>query len=362
MIHVPEPLPDELAAGHLGRVYTINGISKKDRVSCTIHKLVGNEGRAYSETLASLAGLSFSHYLFHHTLLPFYRAIQVAESRKWGMFNENLVARTAAHRTNPLGAMICPLCINEDVSFWGFSYWRRSHQLPGMYACPKHQTALLRTTLDSPIKFLPQDALEKAEALSSELSMSAIENPTIRRYGEICLEFLSRECSISTTQIVSCLQQRARQLQVRSRAGVIGLHLHDMARRQASGEWLTAHFSDIEKKGSSSSLCRTYTSQKIAYATRYYALALALLYDSADEAFSDLDAYGELNQAIVLQSSPQSAHSGVENEKPNNLQLALSEFLRGIPVDQACRQYGTERHALEQVLRVATKHALENRI
>lgn len=362
MIHVPEPLPDELAAGHLGRVYTINGIQKSDRESNTIHKLVGDGGRMYTETLAALAGLSFPQYLFQHTLLPFSRAIQVGEPIKWGMFNENLVARVSGHRANPLGAMICPACIDEDVSFWGFSYWRRSHQLPGICTCPKHQTALMRTSSSSPVKLLPQESLEKAEALSPELRISAIENPTIRRYGEICQEFLVRESSISTTQIVSCLQQRARQLQVRSRAGVIGLHLHDMARHQASGEWLTAHFPDIEKKGSSSSLCRTYTSQKIAYATTYYALALALLYDSADDAFSDLEAYRELNQAINIQSSPQQFQWGPETENLGNLQLALSDFLRGMPVDQACRQYGTERQALERVLRVATKHALENRI
>ncbi len=362
MIHVPEPLPDELAAGHLGRVYTINGISKKDRVSCTIHKLVGDEGRAYSETLALLAGLPFSQYLFHHTLLPFYRAIQVGQAMKWGMFNEKHIARASGHRTNPFGAIICPLCIDEDISFWGFSYWRRSHQLPGMCACQKHQTPLLRTALEAPIKLLPQDALVEAERLSPELYKSAIENPTIRRYSEICLEFLSRERSITTAQMVSCLQQRARQLQVRSRAGVIGLHLHDIAKRQASGEWLTAHFPHIEKNGSSSSLSRTYTSQKTAYATTYYALALALLYDSTDDAFSDLEAHGELNQAINLESAPQAIHSEVGNESYGNLQRALGEFLRGTPADQACRLHGTEPYILERVLRVATKQALERRI
>ena len=94
----------------------------------------------------------------------------------------------------------------------------------------------------------------------------------------------------------------------------------------------------------------------------YYALALALLYDSADDAFSDLEAYRELNLAINIQSSPQPTHWEPATENSGSLQRALSEFLRGMPVDQACSQYGTERHALEQVLRVATKHALENRI
>lgn len=361
MLHVPEPLPDELAAGHLGRVYAINGIRQSDRETRTIHKLVGDDGCAYQETLASLTGLPISHYLFHHTLLPFFRAVQVGEPFSWRAVDQEFTVRASGHRANQLGAKVCPNCIDEDISFWGFSYWRRTHQLPGVCTCPKHQTGLLRTKPSSPMKLLPQKALDSAEVLSPELYQLATENPTIKRYGEICLEFLGRERSISTIQIVSCLQQRARQLHIRSHAGVVGVHLHDIARNQAGGFWLNAHFPDIESKGSSSSLCRTYSSRKIAYATTYYALALALLYHSTDEAFSDLDSHAAISKASF---SDTRGHFKPHENSPGShgtLHQALNGFLRGMPVEQACKRFGAERHALENILRTATKRLLERR-
>jgi len=209
------------------------------------------------------------------------------------------------------------------------------------------------------MKLLPQEALDSAEVLSPELYELATENPTIKRYGEICLEFLGRERSISTIQIVSCLQQRARQLHIRSRAGVVGVHLHDIARNQAGGFWLNTHFPDIESKGSSSSLCRTYSSQKVAYATTYYALALALLYHSADEAFSDLDSHAGLSNVMIFDAPKHSLSDKNILGETRTLQRALNGFLRGMPVDQACNKFGAERHALESILRAAAKHALE---
>lgn len=361
MLHVPEPLPDELAAGHLGRVYAINGIRQSDRETRTIHKLIGDDGCAYPETLASLTRLPISHYLFHHTLLPFFRAVQVGEPLSWRAVDQEFTVRASGHRANQLGAKVCPNCIDEDISFWGFSYWRRTHQLPGICTCPKHQIGLLRTNPSFPMKFLPQEALNSAEALSSELYQATTENLTIKRYAEICLEFLCRERSISTIQMVSCLQQRARQLHIRSHAGVVGVHLHDIAKNQAGGPWLSTHFPDIERKGSSSSLCRTYSSQKIAYATTYYALALALLYHSADDALSDLDSHAESSKPMIIDGASHSIRHEVTVRLHGTLQQALTGFLQGMPVEEACKEFGAERNALESILRAATKHSFERR-
>ncbi len=345
----------------MGRVYAINGIRQSDRETRTIHKLVGDDGCAYPETLASLTGLPISHYLFHHTLLPFLRAVQVGEPLSWRAVDQEFAVRASGHRANQLGAKVCPNCIDEDISFWGFSYWRRTHQLPGICTCPKHQIGLLRTNPSFPMKFLPQDVQDSADALSPELYKSSAENPTIRRYGEICLELLCRERSISTIQMVSCLQQRARQLHIRSHAGVVGVHLHDIARNQAGGPWLTTHFPDIESKGSSSSLCRTYSSRKIAYATTYYALALALLYHSADDALSDLDSHAKLSKPIIIDWQSYLLKHEVTMGDHGTLQRALNGFLQGMPVEQACEKFGAERHTLESILRAATKHSLERR-
>lgn len=358
--HIPEPLPDELASGHLGRLYLLNGITPtKRQITSTIHSLTDYQGSSYIDTLALLSGLSFSHYVFHHTLLPFFRAVQAESPKAWNMVDpSDSWVQPSANRAHPLGALLCPHCVEEDMTFWGFSYWRRTHQLPGLGVCLKHQTALLRTDSDSLTRKLPQNALSKAEALPPELTTLAMQNPTIRRYHDICSEFLYRKRSISTTQMVTCLQGRARQIQIRPRAGVPGLHLHDTAHRLAGGEWLSTNFPDIERKGSSSSLSRTYTSRKVAYATPYYALALALLYESADEAFNHLDTVDELSGLLKFQMPPQQTPSEAEDGHPTRLQHALNNFLGGAPLDQACIQAGAERQALEKLLRLATKHAL----
>ena len=37
----------------------------------------------------------------------------------------------------------CHMCIQTDKAEFGFAYWRRDHQLPGVLVCQKHGTALL---------------------------------------------------------------------------------------------------------------------------------------------------------------------------------------------------------------------------
>ena len=360
MIHVPEPLPDELTIGHLGRIYILNGVAIDSRNSAHINKYAGLDSKCarvtpYTETLAALVGQTFPHYLFHHSLLPFYRAVQAGRTKRWSTTDQNAFqVRKSACRVNTFGTRLCPCCIEEDMAFWGFSYWRRSHQLPGINWCNKHGQALLKTRSDAPLKRLPQHAQANAERFDPAISIHAMQNTVIHRYSEICLEFLGRDHPLSTNQMVSCLQQRARKLQVRSNAGVTGFHLHDMAMQQANGEWLSEHFSDILARGSSSSLTRTYTSKTIAYTTMYYALALALLYESSDEAFTDLDAAADLDNTFWAASSPQDQNA----DAATKLQHAMEGFLQGMPVEQACRETGVERRAFEKLLRAAARRSL----
>lgn len=42
----------------------------------------------------------------------------------------------------PTYLQFCHTCADEDEQRWGTSYWRRVHQLPGMYVCPNHGCVL----------------------------------------------------------------------------------------------------------------------------------------------------------------------------------------------------------------------------
>jgi hypothetical protein len=362
MIHVPKPLPDELAIGHLGRLFILNGIDRPLRKAQYVNKYAparnANSGsRRYVKTLAALSGQTVADYLFHHSCFPFYRAVH---SDNWRGQEKTQLALSviglSATRVNPFGVSICPRCVEEDVGFWGFSYWRRSHQLPGIDWCQKHRCALIKTRRDAPVEMLPHEVL--ADATATTVSEKAMQNEVIFRYSEICMEFLGRNHSISTRHMVSCLQQRARDLQIRPRPGVPGFHLHDMAMQQVDGEWLLKYFPDIFSKNSSSSLSRTYTSTQIAYSTPYYALALALLYESVDEAFTDLTSTVANETARDLVKICPQKQSARESSPPAKLQHALTSFLQGTPIDSVCRAIGLKREALEDFLRATVVQGL----
>jgi hypothetical protein len=85
------------------------------------------------------------------TLLPFYlpfksRALGgIAEAALLGDGITHLKYRLGL-LTSGLGAAhplkACRGCVARDLGRHGWAYWRRSHQLPGVWLCPQHQTGL----------------------------------------------------------------------------------------------------------------------------------------------------------------------------------------------------------------------------
>lgn len=75
---------------------------------------------------------------------------------------------------------VCKQCLDEDIAFYGESYWHRSHNLPGAFYCVKHQCLLCETSLPAhgrPLAKLPVECeLTKAPAAwSSPLSWQLAE-------------------------------------------------------------------------------------------------------------------------------------------------------------------------------------------
>lgn len=50
--------------------------------------------------------------------------------------------RTDLFRRTRAFVWSCPECQSEDLDFWGESFWRRAHQIPGQIKCPKHGVPL----------------------------------------------------------------------------------------------------------------------------------------------------------------------------------------------------------------------------
>lgn len=88
-----------------------------------------------------------------HTMFPLYRPflpisrierilrLMTGESHTG---NVHMTIGQTASGVLPLKYLrFCPLCINDDEHDYGESYWHRSHQLPGVRVCNRHQSWLV---------------------------------------------------------------------------------------------------------------------------------------------------------------------------------------------------------------------------
>ncbi|BDH63603.1 TnsD family Tn7-like transposition protein [Ureibacillus massiliensis] len=94
----------------------------------------------------------------NHTMYPYYASFLLpkqAKQVKKSMFDSDgstihtrigVAASNVKVKTNLL---VCSDCIKEDMETHGETYWRRVHQAPGVFICPKHETVLEKTTVSA---------------------------------------------------------------------------------------------------------------------------------------------------------------------------------------------------------------------
>lgn len=364
-MNVPALLPDELAGGYLGRFLLLNGLSPNGYAIGTLNDFLDASGvplgnATWIERFAALAGLSAAAFTYQHTMGPFYRAVQATGSTVW-LDEPQAGGYARVHKPSAEGMFLCAKCVEEDLSYRGVSYWRRSHQMHGVVWCHKHEMGLMRCDRPGVQYRLPQDVLSQAANAAPRVVDQALRSDIVRRYADVCAAFLEHDRSVCTYQIVECLQARASQLEVRPHAGVRGRHISDLAEPMTRGPWQRLYFPDLVGKPQGvfvDSLDRTYTSRRVAYTTQAYALALAVLYDSAADAFADLSRAGEpkpdRHRSFVSADTRPGMSDGTD-VRGTELRLALQAFLNGKSIADACACSGADSGSLESALRTALR-------
>ncbi|BCQ28247.1 hypothetical protein NK8_64360 (plasmid) [Caballeronia sp. NK8] len=167
-VALPVPYDDELLFSAIARYFAsvavLNNYSNCypvmqglfERSSAPKADLLFNLSRVASETSAAWR-LSAKEIAYHHTLLPYFLSYLPSEKQEavlnaafgtgiptsyalLGHFN-SAVKRVSLLR-------VCPACIQEDRQRCGEGYWRRAHQLPGVFACVKHNLPLRVTPVN----------------------------------------------------------------------------------------------------------------------------------------------------------------------------------------------------------------------
>lgn len=275
-MHIPALLPDELLGGYLQRIATLNAL---DGGAAVLKRLLQAPGRARGraacptplELIAAASRVDKASLIRTHSLLPLRQLVTPGRAPvAYGERSRALERRHVDRLIEPRSKR-CLQCAREDVQFWGFVYVRRSAQLPGVDWCAKHSMQL---------KQARGPALMGADASPTEITSAE------QRYIDIFGALMDLNERVSMTQACLRLRDRTRELGLRQRSDQTGTGLSDFARQLMPAGWLRRHHPAQADFQGGGDLDRVCAYRPVPFTADVYALALTVLYDSADEALT----------------------------------------------------------------------------
>jgi len=305
---VVAPMPNELAVGHEGRVAWLEGHSSAKETDEWIKSVLGSQSQdaiaiPRLHQLAVLSNMTPMQYARHHSMLP---ALRVASKAGTDHLHGDDVSHSYSRRLGMLtqrrGAFCCERCIEEDLKEQRFSWFRRTHHLIGVDWCSVHGCPLVQVDDPLPFSRAPHIWLTKGKLNTLDVAVPELpETGFLCRYVDISSALLLRDRPFPVEQINSQLAIRAASIGLRiSKTGQRPL-LSDRLGEQAPTLWLNQHLPLWKTKSPAQFFQRmdSLGSMKVvAGVGDAYAMALAALYDSAEEAMNALSSPHQLKQEL----------------------------------------------------------------
>ena len=198
----------------------------------------------------------------------------------------------------------------------------------------------------------------------------ALAHPVLLRYAEVCNELLNFKQPLSTFQVVRAMTRRARSLGLTHETATAGGKLSEYAARCISGPWQREFWSNA--LGAPIDNCfhtldATLSRLLGTCEANAYALAIALLYDSVDDALNDVSTpLPQLSE--ILPFAREEADKLQPNEQPRDgqtarlrqarLQQSIEWVLNGWALNGSARMQGWAVPTLERMLRSCLTRSL----
>lgn len=399
----PSALPDELAAGYLGRVFRINGYADPNRGLVELLDWAGirSAGRREApliQAVAQIAGIELHQFVANHTMLPLRRAVSNVEAGGLtaGEMKSTTLWALAMRPTRP-ELCFCPSCVVEDIGFHGQSYWRREHQIPGQYFCAKHGEALQFAKAGDAAHHFPSEFLGSAVDPVPKWLNGVKSSAFVQRYLDLCTAALQHAAPWREQHVSKTALSRAKQLGLHTGKGAVQRRLlSELIRDQVDCRWLEAVIptcAGLLPNQVWPPIDGVVRGKAVGYSTLAYLLAFAVMYEDADEAQNAIAA--EPMHAVRTSKAPhtprnvsakellrsyvrnQGSHLGVADEidldpaaaskqlqaiglprlgrmNPKNLEAAVDSILKGgKSIDQACKEVGISAEEVRRSLMAA---------
>lgn len=295
----PAVLPDEVARGYLGRIMRLNGWTK---IESALHELKrcssmhspSDPERTPADRLAHATGLTAEQFIRHHSLAPYIRAFVPSERgarRPRSHDQEYSFLRVLGLGVARKDAHLCPLCVREDLAFHGVSYWRRSHQLPGIYWCSKHGCALRHLRADVALHNSPAHVLDRSTAMDEDWVQAQRSNPWIHRFHDISVELARGEPPLDLRDASELIRHRIIDLGYGTTDQLVDVPaVFDALHRHFGERWLCAIMPRMKMSRFNScggkALQLALRGNRPAAPTVVYAVLMSLFFKSADQAMA----------------------------------------------------------------------------
>lgn len=300
MLAIPIPLPDELSRSFQGRLMRMNGVTSDREM---IERLAGVLGVAEqdrrkvtaTDILSLAAGMAIEKFVCQHTLIPLKRGINsYLPDLPHGASGSQGVLFLSGPRLVRQHPYFCADCVRADLDRYGVSYWHREHQLPGVLLCARHRTPLRYADGDADLLRPPSQCAHESREVSCDWLDGSEGHAGVRRF--LCIQdgLMDTRRPYPVTLVSARLKVRAKSRGLltypgrRPRAGA--RLLSDLVKESFPKGWLSTVFPALAAKLPGTSMSQMdgvlYLANSSAAST-VYALACAVLYDSADEALAD---------------------------------------------------------------------------
>lgn len=186
-------------------------------------------------------------------------------------------------------AFFCPECAKKDVVSRGHSHWDRKDQIPGFDWCSIHGVPLMQCDKRLVTDCMPSHTIgNKADFVEEG---GRLDNPVVQRYMLISEGFLSTKTPLYPFAASRLLNQRAKKLGLLIGRTGNKERLSDLALQLAPTGWLQRLLPGIPTKKSGKYFGPLENVLLHGGSSHAYALALALLFESADDALDHWLAY-----------------------------------------------------------------------
>lgn len=248
-ILIPQPFPDELDFGFLGRIRERNNFKDQEETIAALGKSLdrSTDPRAnHVVPLARALNMPLRQFIGQHTL-GFYHYAYSDETHSHAEVAARYLGNWYGRRSPTTEANFCHECVQQDVHRFGISYWRRTHQIPGLTWCVEHMSELKIASRVHPYNDVPSvlSRSTKPPPYSREVCDIVRESRVGRKYAEISLHLLKSPTSKPIDRVVMTIHSGLISLGLRvgkSRSSRYST-LADLAVDLLPRPWLIQHFS-----------------------------------------------------------------------------------------------------------------------